>query len=100
VKVLDPTSGQCRRKFGGSGTGDGQLVDPYGLAVDNEGNFLVADSGNHRIQIFGPLGGWLRKFGSHGKAAGQLNRPVSVAVGPEGNIVVCENYNHRIQVLQ
>ncbi len=38
---------------GGSGNGKGQLIDPIGVAVDSNGNFIyVVDSGNNRIQVF------------------------------------------------
>jgi len=38
--------------FGSSGKGDGQFYSPHGLAVDQQGHYVVADTYNHRIQIF------------------------------------------------
>jgi len=38
--------------FGTSGSEAGQLADPAGLAVDCDGNMIVADSKNHRICLF------------------------------------------------
>jgi DNA-binding beta-propeller fold protein YncE len=38
--------------FGIPGTGDGELDDPDGIAVDSEHRIYVADTGNHRIQVF------------------------------------------------
>jgi hypothetical protein len=29
---------------------------PMGLVVDGQGRLVVADSGNHRIMVFAPLG--------------------------------------------
>jgi sugar lactone lactonase YvrE len=29
---------------------------PMGLVVDGQGRLIVADSGNHRVMVFGPLG--------------------------------------------
>ena len=46
--------------FGGSGTGPGQFWDPAGLAVDDVGNMLVADSRNHRLQLIGQDRKWIR----------------------------------------
>ncbi len=40
------------RSFGTSGSGPGQFNYPHGIAVDGEGNVLVADNDNHRIQQF------------------------------------------------
>ena len=36
------------------GSEAGCLDNPAGLAVDGEGNMLVADSKNHRISVFSP----------------------------------------------
>ena len=40
------------RPFGTRGYGQGQFNKPCGVAVDGEGNILVADSNNNRIQKF------------------------------------------------
>ncbi len=40
------------RKWGTGGDGDGQFDRPLELAIDREGNVYVADTGNHRIQVF------------------------------------------------
>jgi len=37
---------------GGTGTGLNKFRDPAGIVVDDFGNFIVADSKNHRLQIF------------------------------------------------
>ena len=39
------------RTFGGLGRGSGQFTDPAGLAIDMSGNFIIADAGNHRLQV-------------------------------------------------
>lgn len=40
--------------FGSSGSGEGQFSQPYGVAVDSEGNIWVSERGNDRIQKFAP----------------------------------------------
>ena len=40
------------RTIGGPGSGAGQLNGPLGVAVDGDGNVLVADHGNRRIVVF------------------------------------------------
>ena len=59
VYVLDPKKFESVRGFGSFGAGDGQLHDPAGLAVDDVGNILVADSKNHRLCLFDKKGKWI-----------------------------------------
>ena len=40
------------RKWGTYGEEDGQFSEPVGLAIDGDGNVYVADTRNHRIQVF------------------------------------------------
>lgn len=45
------------------GSGTGELRQPQDVAVDANGDIYVADSGNHRIQVFDATGAFLRQFG-------------------------------------
>lgn len=49
-------------KFGSNGEGNGQFNAPTGVAVDSNGNIIVADWGNSRIQVVRTADGgqWLR----------------------------------------
>jgi DNA-binding beta-propeller fold protein YncE len=72
-----------------------------GVAFDGEGNLVVCDSGNHRIQVFRYSdGAHLRSFGSRGAGNGQFNQPWGIAFDGAGHIIVSENNNHRVQVLR
>ena len=51
VSVFSP-SGEKLQSFGKHGSGQGEFDCPRGVAVDGEGNILVSDGGNHRIQKF------------------------------------------------
>lgn len=49
-------------KFGSNGEGNGQFNAPTGVAVDSNGNIIVADWGNSRIQVVrmaDPADSWL-----------------------------------------
>ena len=46
---------QFQFKFGSYGTGDGEFSAPLDVAVDSANNIVVADTYNHRIQVFEPV---------------------------------------------
>jgi len=83
--------------WGSQGKGDGQFQDPRGIAVDEAGNVYVADSGNHRIQVFDSSGKFLIQWGSEGDGPGQFKEPWGIAVDAAGHVYVADTWNHRIQ---
>ena len=84
---------------GGKGTGKGEFDLPSGIAVDANGNVLVADTNNGRIEKFSPTGTFLSILGSKGTGQGQLAGPNGIAVDRTGNIYVADASNHRVQKL-
>ena len=78
------------------GTELGQLSAPRNLAIGTDGRIYVADSGNHRIQVFDVDGTPINVFGSFGTDTGQFNEPWGIAVDDE-YIYVADTWNHRIQ---
>ena len=72
---------------------------PWGVAVNQRGEVIVAESGGHCVTIFSPTGEKLQSFGSMGSGHGQFNDPRGVAVDDDGNILVADTYNHCIQKL-
>lgn len=85
-------SGNDNAHFGGFGGG------PAGVAVGSNNTVLVADSPNHRVQIYNAQGGYVATLGSHGTGAYQLNWPRGVAVDSSDNIYVADCANHRVQI--
>ena len=71
---------------------------PNGVAVDEEGNIIVADSRNDRIQVFSSSGTFLTKFGVKGTAPGEFDRPSGICISPEGIIIVVDFGNNRVQM--
>jgi tripartite motif-containing protein 71 len=61
-------------------------------------DIVVADSYNHRVQIFDAEGNFLHKFGSDGSGDGQFSFPKGVAISKAGNIIVTDYNNHRVQI--
>jgi sugar lactone lactonase YvrE len=84
--------------FGRPGTGDGEFNRAEGLDVDAQDRIYVADSCNHRIQIFSRDGRWLKTYGKAGRGPGELSYPYDVRVDRFGRQYVCEFGNSRIQV--
>lgn len=56
------SDGAAAGTFGSRGTGNGQFMFPIGVAVDDK-RVVIADQGNHRIQIFDRSGAFVRSFG-------------------------------------
>jgi DNA-binding beta-propeller fold protein YncE/cbb3-type cytochrome oxidase subunit 3 len=84
---------------GGRGTGKGEFDLPVGIAVDRNGNFLVADTNNGRLEKFSPTGTFLDVIGTKGSGQGQLGAPNGIAVDHSGNIYVADAGNHRVEKL-
>jgi len=51
VKVFD-NAGVYLYDIGNEGSGDGQLCEPIGLAIDKFNHLIVCDGGNERLQFF------------------------------------------------
>ena len=83
--------------WGKSGTADGEFNRIRALALGPDGNLYVADSCNHRIQVFTKAGEFVKAIGTEGDAPGQLKYPYDVAFGPKGDLYVAERGNHRVQ---
>jgi len=86
------------RTWGSLGAAQGQLNAPKGLAVGPDGNIYVADSGNHRIQVFNPTGAFVREWGKQGPGPGEFQDPWGVAVAQDGTVWVADTWNYRVQV--
>ena len=89
------------RVIGSRGAGNGQLNLPCGgVAFDGEGNLVVADSNNHRIQVVRYSDGThLRSIGSEDwTGKGQFDTPWGIAFDGAGYIVVSDTGG--VQVLR
>jgi len=96
IQVFD-AEGRFLRKWGVFATTNGELGDPNslfgprGIAIDLDGNLLVADTGNKRILRFSPTGETLGQIGGGGVIAGRFEEPTDVKVDPtDGTIVVAD----------
>lgn len=77
---------------------------PSGLAIDGDGNLLVADTGNNAIRKV-TMQGVVSTLAGNGVAgaldgpgaSAQFNGPVGVAVDRTGTVFVADTYNDRIR---
>ena len=97
--VFSGKDGSLLQRVGTAGSGDGQLNMPLGVAMTREGQYVVADSRNHRVMVFESDGSFVRSIGSRGEAEGELQFPMGVAVDHAGDITVADWGNNRIQVV-
>ena len=95
ISALSP-NGEVLWSFGTHGCGKGQFNKPGGVAVDGEGNILVGDTGNHRIQKF-TAGQFFTAVGTGGSEPLQFANPSDIAISDKVYVVDCGN--HRVQVL-
>ena len=63
------------------------------------GNVIVVDSGNNRLQVFTPDGKFVAKYGKAGSGDGEFNQPWGITLDQAGNMYVADWKNHRIQKL-
>ncbi len=82
-------------------TGDGQFQEPWGIAVDDSGKVYVADTWNHRVQVFEADGTFVIKWGSEGQTGDAVSLfygPRDVAVDASGRVFVTDTGNKRVLV--
>ena len=97
--IVKPFHVQPVLSFGKYGSDDGMLNNPIGVVVSDRDEIVVADSGNHRVQVFASNGTFLRSFGRFGRYAGEFYYPNGIAINKDRNIFVADNSNHRVQIL-
>ena len=89
------------RKIGDIDTEDENVAFNYpsDVAVDKDGNIYILDTGNSRIQKFGPDGNYLATIGRKGQGPGEFIMPDGIDFDRDGNLVVADSAQSRIQVI-
>ncbi len=73
---------------------------PSDVAIDNESNIYILDTGNHRLQKFNAQGQFMASIGHKGQGPGEFYFPTSVDVDPDGFLYISDPNNQRIQILK
>ncbi|CAI2724003.1 unnamed protein product [Schistosoma spindalis] len=83
-------------KWGSLGCELGRLNSPHGFCLGFEEEIVVADTYNHRIQIFTKRGDFVSFFGVSGRVDGLMWYPRKVAIIRQSQrYVVCDRGNER-----
>ncbi len=97
-------------KSNNGGLSANNLNNPYGLALDAQGDLYVADTGNHRVleydipltsgttadQVFGQPDFSSNTINNGGVSAKSLSNPAGLAVDAQGDLFVADIENHRV----
>jgi sugar lactone lactonase YvrE len=89
------------RKIGDIDTEDEHVAFNYpsDVAVDRDGNVYILDTGNTRIQKFGPDGKFLASIGRKGQGPGEFIMPDGIDFDRDGNLVVGDSAQSRLHVI-
>jgi DNA-binding beta-propeller fold protein YncE len=102
--VIYAPDGRLLETWGTKGSGEGEFlfenggIGFAGVAFDGNGNMYVADSGNHRIQKFGPDRTFVAAWGSKGSERGQFRQPVALVVDAGGRVYVSDRGQGSVEV--
>jgi DNA-binding beta-propeller fold protein YncE len=100
IEVFGP-DGTFVTRWGKLGSTLGKFKFPQGVAFDEAGRLLIADSGNNRIQRCtidsNGVGNCTLAWGSTGTAPGEFKVPTTISVAPDGTVWVADTQNNRVQ---
>ncbi|MFH5804024.1 hypothetical protein [Alienimonas sp. DA493] len=118
VRRVDPQTGVITTVVGtgeAGNDGDGgppaaaRLTEPYEIAFDARGRWLIVDMKAHVVRRVDPAANRIETVAGTGEAgfsgdggpatAAQLHRPHSVAVAADGTILICDIGNHRVRAV-
>lgn len=94
---LDPKP-YLKNIIGSPGTAEGEFNRAEGIGIGPRDEMFVADSCNHRIQVFSTDGKFLRAHGKAGSNGGELSYPYDIRVDAQGLQYICEFGNSRLSV--
>ena len=84
-------------RFSTGGTGDGQILWPVSIALDEDENLYVLDEALNRVTVFDNDWNFVYKWGTEGSGDGEFRRPAGMAFDPDGNLVLADALNNRVQ---
>lgn len=98
IETWDRQSGKLIKTLGSRGVGPGQFYMPTHLALDSAENLYVTDTGNFRVQVFGPEFKLLRTLGGQGDTLGKFAWPKGLDVDAKGRLFVADSRFYNVQI--
>ena len=110
--IITTVAGDGNFEYSGDGTSaiDSSLKSPQDVAIDKQGNLLIADTFNNRIRAVDLSTGIITtiagdgSFGYSGDAGkaifASFRHPEGITVNQPGNIFVADSSNHRIRRIE
>jgi sugar lactone lactonase YvrE len=105
VWVADPAAnrllefneaGEYVSKFGTSGTGAGEMSEPYGVALWS-GHIFLSEFGGARVQEFSEAGEFEAQLGVSGSGAGEISFPIGLSTDSAKDVWIADNGNSRVE---
>ncbi|GAA5514402.1 serine/threonine-protein kinase PknD [Deinococcus carri] len=95
VRKLAP-DGREVAAFGSYGLGEGELLQPVGIAVSH-GCVYVLDAEACYVAVYDRQGRFMRRFGGRGQGLGRFDRPRAIVAAPSGEIYVLDSGTREVQ---
>ena len=86
-------------QFGAPGKNIGCFNLPAGLCFNKDGNLVVCDDHNCRLQVFDPNGRFLKTLGTTSAQKGLLCSPIGIATDFKGRYILTEFGSHCVTFL-
>ncbi len=95
VRKLD-ASGRELLGFGSYGLGEGELLQPLGIAVTGQHVYVLDGEAKH-VVVYDSAGRFVRRFGGRGSGAGRFDTPRSIVASPDGHVFVLDTGSNEVQ---
>jgi hypothetical protein len=98
IRVFDRNSGEVIQTIGAQGDAEGTFRFPTHLTVDDDGNILVTDFLNFRVQKFDADGNYIKTIGEPGDFPGAMPRPKGIDVDRDGRLYAVDSAFEIVQI--
>jgi DNA-binding beta-propeller fold protein YncE len=98
VVVFDRITGKQLSAIGKVGDKEGEFNRPTHITVDRQGNLIVNDAFNFRIQKFAPDEKFLQMIGTAGSTLGNMARTKGIVTDHDGNLYVVDAAFENVQI--